>query len=203
MSKICILDYGIGNIFSLKNILKKIEINFTYSRKKKDILNATHLILPGVGSFDVAIKKLSESIPINFLNNEVLKKKKPILGICVGMQIMAKNGYENGLTSGLGWIEGSVKIIDSKKLPLPQVGWNNLLHSRKKSDIIVGIEKKDFYFLNSYYFDVMNKNNVIAYSSYGIKFPSVIQKNNIVGVQFHPEKSQKAGLQLIKNFIKL
>jgi glutamine amidotransferase len=203
MSKICILDYGIGNIFSLKNILKKNDINFTYSRKKKDILNATHLILPGVGSFDVAIKKLSESIPINFLNNEVLKKKKPILGICVGMQIMAKNGYENGLTSGLGWIEGSVKIIDSKKLPLPQVGWNNLLHSRKKSDIIVGIEKKDFYFLNSYYFDVMNKNNVIAYSSYGIKFPSVIQKNNIVGVQFHPEKSQKAGLQLIKNFIKL
>ena len=143
MSKICILDYGIGNIFSLKNILKKNEINFTYSRKKKDILNATHLILPGVGSFDVAIKKLSESIPINFLNNEVLKKKKPILGICVGMQIMAKNGYENALTSGLGWIEGSVKIIDSKKLPLPQVGWNNLLHSRKKSDIMVGIEKKD------------------------------------------------------------
>ena len=203
MSKICILDYGIGNIFSLKNILKKNEINFTYSRKKKDILNATHLILPGVGSFDVAIKKLSESIPINFLNNEVLKKKKPILGICVGMQIMAKNGYENGLTSGLGWIEGSVKIIDSKKLPLPQVGWNNLLHTRKKSDIMSGIEKKDFYFLNSYYFDVMNKKNVIAYSSYGIKFPSVIQKNNIVGVQFHPEKSQKAGLQLIKNFIKL
>ena len=203
MSKICILDYGIGNIFSLKNILKKNEINFTYSRKKKDILNATHLILPGVGSFDVAIKKLSESIPINFLNNEVLKKKKPILGICVGMQIMAKNGYENALTSGLGWIEGSVKIIDSKKLPLPQVGWNNLLNSRKKSDIMVGIEKKDFYFLNSYYFDVMNKKNVIAYSSYGIKFPSVIQKNNIVGVQFHPEKSQKAGLQLIKNFIKL
>lgn len=203
MTKICILDYGVGNIFSLKNILKKNDIHFTYSRKKKDILSATHLILPGVGSFDIAIKKLSESIPINFLNNEVLKKKKPILGICVGMQIMAKNGYENTLTSGLGWIEGSVKIIDSKKLPLPQVGWNNLLYSRKKSDIINGIEKKDFYFLNSYYFDVINKKNVIAYSSYGIKFPSVIQKNNIVGVQFHPEKSQKAGLQLIKNFIKL
>lgn len=203
MSKICILDYGIGNIFSLKNILKKNDINFTYSRKKKDILSATHLILPGVGSFDVAIKKLSESISINFLNNEVLKKKKPILGICVGMQIMAKNGYENTLTSGLGWIEGSVKIIDSKKLPLPQVGWNNLLHSRNRSDIMNGIEKKDFYFLNSYYFDVMNKKNVIAYSTYGIKFPSVIQKNNIVGVQFHPEKSQRAGLQLIKNFIKL
>lgn len=203
MSKICILDYGIGNIFSLKNILKKNDINFTYSRKKKDILSASHLILPGVGSFDIAIKKLSESISIKFLNNEVLKKKKPILGICVGMQIMANNGYENTLTSGLGWVEGSVKIIDSKKLPLPQVGWNNLLHSRKKNDIMNGIEKKDFYFLNSYYFDVMNKKNVIAYSTYGIKFPSVIQKNNIVGVQFHPEKSQKAGLQLIKNFIKL
>jgi glutamine amidotransferase len=203
MTKICILDYGVGNIFSLKNILKKNDINFTYSRKKKDILSASHLILPGVGSFDIAIKKLSESISINFLNNEVLKKKKPILGICVGMQIMANNGYENTLTSGLGWIEGSVKIIDSKKLPLPQVGWNNLLHSRKRNDIMNGIEKKDFYFLNSYYFDVMNKKNVIAYSTYGIKFPSVIQKNNIVGVQFHPEKSQKAGLELIKNFIKL
>ena len=203
MSKICILDYDIGNIFSLKNILKKNDINFVYSRKKKDILSATHLILPGVGSFDVAIKKLSESISINFLNNEVLKKKKPILGICVGMQIMANYGYENTLTSGLGWIEGSVKIIDSKKLPLPQVGWNNLLYSKKKNDILNGIEKKDFYFLNSYYFDVINKKNVMAYSVYGIKFPSVIQKNNIIGVQFHPEKSQKAGLQLIKNFIKL
>jgi glutamine amidotransferase len=203
MIKVCILDYGVGNIFSLKNILKKNDINLTFSREKKDILNATHLILPGVGSFDVAIKKLSESISIDFLNNEVLKKKKPILGICVGMQIMAQNGHENTLTSGLGWIEGSVKIIDSKKLPLPQVGWNNLLLVRKRSAIISGIENKDFYFLNSYYFNVTNKKNIIAYSSYGIKFPSVIQKNNILGVQFHPEKSQKAGLQLIKNFLKL
>jgi len=202
MKKICILDYGVGNIFSLKNILKKNDINFSYSRSKKDILNATHLILPGVGSFNVAIKKLSESISIDFLNNEVLNKKKPILGICVGMQIMATNGYENTLTSGLGWIEGSVKVIDSKKLPLPQVGWNSLLLFKRKSDIINQIENKDFYFLNSYYFDIMNKKNVIAYSSYGIKFPSVIQKDNIIGVQFHPEKSQKAGLQLIKNFIK-
>jgi glutamine amidotransferase len=202
MKKICILDYGVGNIFSLKNILKKNDINFSYSRSKKDILNATHLILPGVGSFNVAIKKLSESISIDFLNNEVLNKKKPILGICVGMQIMATNGYENTLTSGLGWIEGSVKVIDSKKLPLPQVGWNSLLLFKRKSDIINQIENKDFYFLNSYYFYIMNKKNVIAYSSYGIKFPSVIQKDNIIGVQFHPEKSQKAGLQLIKNFIK-
>jgi glutamine amidotransferase len=119
------------------------------------------------------------------------------------MQIMAKNGYENTLTNGLGWIEGSVKIIDSKKVPLPQVGWNNLLLYRKRSDIISGVENKDFYFLNSYYFNVINKKNIVAYTSYGIKFPSVIQKNNIFGVQFHPEKSQKAGLQLIKNFIKL
>jgi glutamine amidotransferase len=202
MKKICILDYGVGNIFSLKNILKKNDINFSYSRSKKDILNATHLILPGVGSFNVAIKKLSESISIDFLNNEVLNKKKPILGICVGMQIMATNGYENTLTSGLGWIDGSVKVIESKKLPLPQVGWNSLLLFKRKSDIINQIENKDFYFLNSYYFDIMNKKNVIAYSSYGIKFPSIIQKDNIVGVQFHPEKSQKAGIQLIKNFIK-
>jgi glutamine amidotransferase len=203
MKNICILDYGVGNIFSLKNILRKNNISFTYSRKKKDILNATHLILPGVGSFDIAIRKLSESISIDFLNNEVLNKKKPILGICVGMQIMATNGHENTFTNGLGWIEGSVKIIDSKKLSLPQVGWNNLLVSKKKSNIMNGVEKKDFYFLNSYYFDIIKKINVIAYTSYGIKFPSVIQKNNIVGVQFHPEKSQKAGLQLIKNFIKL
>lgn len=203
MKKICILDYGVGNIFSLKNILKKNNINFIVSRKKKDILNATHLILPGVGSFNVAIKKLSESIPLDFLNNEVVNKKKPILGICVGMQIIATNGHENTFANGLGWIRGSVKIINSKNLSLPHVGWNNLLLFKKKSAILNGIENKDFYFLNSYYFNVMNKKNVVAYSSYGIKFPSVIQKNNIVGVQFHPEKSQKAGLQLIKNFIKL
>ena len=163
MKKICILDYGVGNIFSLKNILKKNDINFSYSRSKKDILNATHLILPGVGSFNVAIKKLSESISIDFLNNEVLNKKKPILGICVGMQIMATNGYENTLTSGLDWIEGCVKVIDSKKLPLPQVGWNSLiLFKRKKFEIINQIENKDFYFLNSYYFDITNKKNVVA-----------------------------------------
>lgn len=201
MNKICILDYGIGNIFSLKNILKKNDINFTYSRSKKDILNATHLILPGVGSFNIAIKKLLDAIPIDFLNKEVLIKKKPILGICVGMQIMATNGYENTFTSGLNWIKGSVKIIDSKQLSLPQVGWNNLFLKKTKSNIINKLNNKDFYFLNSYYFDVTNKKNVIAYSKYGINFPSIIQKKNIIGVQFHPEKSQTAGFQLIKNFI--
>jgi glutamine amidotransferase len=202
MIKICILDYGIGNIFSLKNVLKKIEVDFTYSRSKKDIINASHLILPGVGSFNIAIKKLSESISLDFLSNEVLQKNKPILGICVGMQIMATYGYENKFANGLNWIQGSVKIINSKNLPLPQVGWNSLL-SLKNASILNGIEKKDFYFLNSYYFDIMNNENVIAYSSYGIKFPSIIKKNNIIGVQFHPEKSQKAGFQFMKNFTKL
>ena len=143
-----------------------------------------------------------ESIPLDFLSNEVLQKNKPILGICVGMQIMATYGYENKFSNGLNWIQGSVKIINSKNLPLPQVGWNSLL-SLKNTSILNGIEKKDFYFLNSYYFDITNNENVIAYSSYGIKFPSIIKKKNIIGVQFHPEKSQKAGFQFMKNFAKL
>jgi glutamine amidotransferase len=201
MNNICILDYEVGNISSLKNFFIKIGLNFKYSKKEKDILDASHLVLPGVGSFNVAINKLSKHISIDFLNDQVLKKKKPILGICVGMQIMSTVGHENTTTKGLNWIEGSVRLIDSKKLPLPHVGWNNLLF-RKNDSIFSEVKSKDFYFLNSYYFDAKNKSNIIAYSTYGMKFPSIIQKNNIFGFQFHPEKSSYAGIEIVKDFIK-
>jgi glutamine amidotransferase len=201
MNSICILDYEVGNISSLENFFIKIGLNFKYSKKEKDILDASHLVLPGVGSFNVAINKLSKHISIDFLNDQVLKKKKPILGICVGMQIMGTVGHENITTKGLNWIEGSVRLIDSKKLPLPHVGWNNLLF-RKNDSIFSEVKSKDFYFLNSYYFDAKNKSNIIAYSTYGMKFPSIIQKNNIFGFQFHPEKSSYAGIEIVKDFIK-
>jgi glutamine amidotransferase len=201
MNNICILDYEVGNISSLKNFFIKIGLDFKYSKKEKDILDASHLVLPGVGSFNVAINKLSKHICIDFLNDQVLKKKKPILGICVGMQIMGTVGHENITTKGLNWIEGSVRLIDSKKLPLPHVGWNNLSFCKNDS-MFSGVKSKDFYFLNSYYFDAKNKSNIIAYSTYGIKFPSIIQKNNIFGFQFHPEKSSYSGIEIVKDFIK-
>lgn len=202
MKNICILDYSTGNIQSLKNILSKLNIKHKYSNSKRDISNASHLILIGVGSFDVAYKKALKYLPIKLIEELIFKKKKPILGICVGMQIMASYGEEGKGSKGLNWIEGKVKKIKKKNYPIPHVGWNTVLNC-KESEIMNNINNRDFYFSNSFYFKVKNKNEVIAYTNYGKKFPSVINKNNIFGVQFHPEKSQKSGIKLIQNFFNL
>jgi len=147
------------------------------------------------------MQKVKEKIPVKELENEVLKKKKPFLGICVGMQIMANLGEEFGKFKGLGWIEGEVKKLKSRILP--HIGWNNVM-IKKDSNIFNGLDKhKDFYFVHSYYFDVKDKNLVIAETEYEEKFCSIFQKENIIGVQFHPEKSQKTGQVLLKNFLSL
>jgi glutamine amidotransferase len=158
--------------------------------------------LPGVGSFDVAYQKAIKYLPLKLIQEQILKKNKPILGICVGMQIMATYGEEGRGSKGLNWIEGKVLKIKKKNFTIPHVGWNTVTNV-KNSKIMKTINNKDFYFLNSYYFNIKNKKNIVAYTSYGLNFPSVINQNNIYGVQFHPEKSQVNGKNFLLNFLEL
>ena len=200
MVNVCILDYGSGNVKSVQNLLKYLKVKTIVSNKKENIKKSTHIILPGVGAFGQSMKKLAKKVNIKALENEVIKKKKPFLGICVGMQLLADESDEFGKHKGLGWIGGKVRKLRSKILP--HIGWNDI-KIKMKSNIFKNLHEKDFYFLNSYHFVLKNKNLVIAESIYGHKFCSVVQKQNIIGVQFHPEKSQGAGKKIIQNFLEL
>ena len=198
--KICIVDYGIGNIKAFKNIYDKLNINVEIASKKEQFVNATHLILPGVGTFDWAMSKLNESGLKETLDVLVLEKKIPILGVCVGMQIMASQS-EEGVLSGLNWIEGKVLKLD-KDIILPHMGWNNVKLSNK-SDLFNNIENFEFYFLHSYYYKTEDDKHILSMSKYGNPFTSAIYKENIFGTQFHPEKSHKDGIKILENFLKI
>mgnify|MGYP006102175929 FL=1 len=198
--KICIVDYGIGNIKAFKNIYDKLNINVEIASKKEQFVNATHLILPGVGTFDWAMSKLNESGLKETLDVLVLEKKIPILGVCVGMQIMASQS-EEGVLSGLNWIEGKVLKLD-KDIILPHMGWNNVKLSNK-SDLFNNIENFEFYFLHSYYYKTEDDKHILSMSKYGNPFTSAIYKENIFGTQFHPEKSHKNGIKILENFLKI
>jgi glutamine amidotransferase len=200
-ARVCIIDYGSGNITSVNNIFASISGAVKVSNEKEDIENATHLVLPGVGAFGVAMDKIKGLKHFDVLQNNVLERKKKFLGICIGMQVLAEKGYEHGTYSGLGWISGEVKKLDSKGLPLPHVGWNNLLVNYQ-NPLLDGMDDEvDFYYVHSYYFDAKEENHVLAYCDYGMKFPAIINRENIYGVQFHPEKSQRAGVKLLRNFL--
>jgi imidazole glycerol-phosphate synthase subunit HisH len=197
---ICILDYGAGNVKSVLNIVKHIGCEVIISNKITDIKSATHLILPGVGAFGTAINKIKSQIPLRELEVEVLQKKKPFLGICVGMQVLLEKGFEHGVYDGLGWIPGSVKKIKAKMLPLPHIGWNDVI-IKKESILFQDLnDVNDFYFVHSYAVEI-NSHYVLTETQYENKFCSSLQKDNIYGVQFHPEKSQRAGQKLIMNFL--
>ena len=198
--KICILDYKSGNVGSVYNMTKFMGFASVISNDEKDIKQSTHLILPGVGSFNRAMKNINSLLPLKVIEKEIFENSKPFLGICVGMQVLASKGFEHGEHSGLGWIDGEVNILDSKKLPLPNVGWNEIIIN-KESKLTDSLGKlKDFYFVHSFKFDPKNKSNINAYTEYGEKFCSVVNKKNIFGVQFHPEKSQKSGMKMLSNF---
>jgi len=198
MIKVCILDYGSGNVRSVQNLLQHLKVKSTISNKNSVIQKSTHIILPGVGAFGESIKKLKKKIDLKFLEKQVLINKKPFLGICVGMQLLADIGEEFGIHSGLGWIKGKVVKIKSKILP--HIGWNEI-NIKKKNIIFNELNEKDFYFVNSFHFNVKDKNLILANTQYGNRFCSVVNKENIYGVQFHPEKSQNNGKQIIKNFL--
>tara|TARA_B100001175_G_scaffold312304_1_gene318042 strand:- start:2234 stop:2845 length:612 start_codon:yes stop_codon:yes gene_type:complete len=200
-AKVCILDYGSGNVASVYNLINRLDYDIKVSNKPEDIKKSSHLILPGVGAFGASVEKIKSNISIELLNDEVKVNKKPFLGICVGMQVLAEKGLEFGVHKGLGWIEGTVEKLSEKVLP--HVGWNNI-EIKKNSPIFKNIKNaSDFYFVNSYAFRVKDNNCIIAETTYENKFCSAIQKENIFGVQFHPEKSQKMGQIIIDNFLKI
>tara|TARA_B100000686_G_C16782868_1_gene973152 strand:- start:157 stop:786 length:630 start_codon:yes stop_codon:yes gene_type:complete len=207
MRVVAIIDYGLGNILSAQKSFQKVinDMNFNakaiITNKPKDIANSSHIVLPGQGAFKTCMTNLT-NIPgmIEELENKVLIKGVNFLGICIGMQLLADISYENGEHKGLGWIRGMIKKIPSKNLKLPHMSWNEVKITKKNS-LLSSKEKMDFYFVHSYYFDCLNDENVFGTTNYGINFTSFVAKENIYGVQFHPEKSSSQGLELIKNFI--
>jgi len=202
---VCLLDYGSGNVKSVYNMISILTSNVKISNNPSDIKAASHLILPGVGAFATAMEKIHKSIPLKVLQAEVFEKKKPFLGICVGMQVLATVGLEFGKCSGLNWIPGQVDKLRSEDLPLPHIGWNNITFKKPSSVTKRFTPEPDFYFLHSYAYklETVDPSYVIATAMYGEEFCAVIEKDNIFGVQFHPEKSQKAGKILLENFLSL
>jgi glutamine amidotransferase len=203
MSSVCILDYGSGNVKSVLNLFQAIAGDVVISNDVEQIRRATHVVLPGVGAFGAAMRKIGSRLPVAELEEAVRRQGKPFLGICVGMQVLASRGLEFEEFRGLDWIPGTVDKVRSASLPLPHVGWNNA-HVLRQSPLLAGLsEDPDFYFVHSYAFRPRHEQCVLATSDYGEQFCSIVQQDNLFGVQFHPEKSQRTGLRLAKNFLAL
>lgn len=200
---ITIIDYGLGNIRAFVNVYERLNIKTKVAHNAEDIKDATKIILPGVGAFDYAMKQLNASGMRDELDNKVLGEKTPVIGICVGMQILA-NSSEEGILPGLGWIDGEVKLFDTTKIPhktrLPHMGWNSIKPVNGNPLMKDFNEDSLFYFLHSYYFVCHNENEIISSTEHGVTFASAVNKDNIHGIQFHPEKSHSNGIQLLKNF---
>ena len=192
-----ILDLGSGNLGSLISALKKINIKINLCTKVSDFKN-NKLIIPGVGSYATFMKKLKDKKIDKYLNQSI-KKNKSLLGICIGFQILFESSEEDEFTRGLDFFKGSLNIINTG-LPIPHVGWNSC-NLNKKSKLFENVKNNtDFYFTHSFTVRDYNKQDVISFTDYGNSFPSSVSKNNIYGVQFHPEKSQLTGLKILKNF---
>ena len=206
--KIVVVDYGLGNIISAQqSFLKTIKDNnikaeVVISNDPDVISNSSHIVLPGQGAFETCIKGLKK-IPgmLEELNNYAIEEQKPFFGICVGMQLLADNSEENGNHKGLGWISGTIKKLPSMQLKMPHMGWNSI--KLIGNNLKIKPKETDYYFVHSYYFDCKNKENILAQTNYGIDFPSIVNKENIYGLQFHPEKSTHQGLDIIKSFLNL
>jgi glutamine amidotransferase len=209
MIKITIVDYGSGNVLSAqKSFIKiakdnNIEVDVLISKKLNDVKNSTHIVLPGQGAFSTCMNGLKKTDGlIDELSEFALIKKKPFLGICVGMQMLAKKSEENGDHEGLGWIDGQIKLLPGDNLKLPHMGWNLVIPTNSKYNNLIST-KNDYYFVHSYYFECADKDNILAETKYGTNFASIVGKENIYGVQFHPEKSSSQGLNLLKEFIRV
>ena len=208
--KTIIIDHGSGNLRSAeKSTIRAadgLDMEVLVSASPEDVMTADRIILPGVGAFADCMNGLTALDGMReALQEAVFTDAKPILGICVGMQLMATVGLEHEQTEGLGWISGSVEEIDIKSEPclkIPHMGWNNLHINKPEHPILHGINNGDHvYFVHGYHFKATDQENVLAHVNYGVKISAVVGRDNIVGTQFHPEKSQKIGLRIIKNFL--
>ncbi len=201
--KVAIINYGIGNIRSLYNSLKRIEVEAEIITDPDSINQFDKVFLPGVGSYNDAIEKIKNIGWDKAIKNFSSNQNKSLFGICVGMQILSTCGYEYGKSNGLNIIKGEVLRMNKLgcDLKLPHIGWNNIKILNQNLITENLNNEANFYFVNSYSFKIDNSKELIATTSYGIEFPSIINKQNVFGTQFHPEKSSKAGMQILKNFI--
>ena len=202
---ITIIDFGMGNLGSIQNMLVRMDYKAEITSDLVTIRNAERLVLPGVGAFDMAMTNLKNQELIPVLNKLVLEERVPILGICLGMQLLS-NRSEEGVLEGLNWIESdtiSFQFDNEQNLRIPHMGWNTV-QIEQDSCLFEGMyEETRFYFVHSYYVKCINVDNVLTTTNYGINFTSSIIRDNIYGVQFHPEKSHKFGMKLLGNFAEL
>ncbi len=202
---ITIVDYGMGNLGSVFNMFKKIGVASKITSDLNDIKAAEKILLPGVGSYDNAMKRINDSGFRAVLDQKALEEKVPVLGICLGMQLLTL-GSEEGTEKGLGWINANAKKFrfqKEEKLKVPHMGWNRVFETAPNKLTSKLPEEPRFYFVHSYYVEVENQENSILKTKYGLEFDSAIQHENIYGAQFHPEKSHKFGMKLFENFAKL
>ena len=201
---IAIIDYGLGNLRSILNMLKKIGCPAVITNSAGEIEQADKMILPGVGAFDVAMKNINKLGLLEILNHKVLEQKTPILGICLGMQLLA-NSSQEGALPGLGWVDAQVVRFNfpgekDLKLKIPHMGWNEVEPTRPTHFFPEPEAEHRYYFVHSYYMACRDPNDSIGTTHHGLDFTSVVMKDNIVGFQFHPEKSHKFGIELLKRF---
>jgi glutamine amidotransferase len=203
---ITLIDYGVGNIFAFQNVYKRLDIPTKIAKTSQDLVDVQKLILPGVGSFDYAMSQLNASGMRENLDELVIEKKVPVMGICVGMQMMG-NRSDEGKLEGLNWIDSEILKFDvnliQQRTKLPHMGWNDVTPINNHP-LFKGLEKDAiFYFLHSFYFKCNNPTDSIAFSEYGISFSSAVNRDNVYGIQFHPEKSHQNGEKLLYNFANL
>lgn len=202
---ITIIDYGMGNLGSVQNMCKRIGVPSEITGDPDIIAKSTKLLLPGVGAFDAAMQKIAGSGLQTVLDKKVLAEKVPTLGICLGMQLLT-NGSEEGMLPGLKWIPAKTlkfRFAADSKLKIPHMGWNRVFE-KKQSPLIQDLPQEPrFYFVHSYYVQCDNESDVLTTTHYGADFHSMVQKDNVYGAQFHPEKSHKFGMKLLENFAKI
>lgn len=195
---VAIVDYGMGNVASVQKALNFLKIDSIITDDHEIIKQAQTILLPGVGSFVQGMKNLKERGLDQLLTKEVIQNKTNFIGICLGMHLIMEKGFEPEECEGLGWIKGEVQLFDLKDLAIPHMGWNDI--QIKNNSYYADCQTKDFYFIHSYHVNLENQNEIAATANYGYDFVASIQKDNIFATQFHPEKSQNAGLSILKSF---